>query len=145
MPCVHAFSAARPAVRARRSVIAGAKEGIHPELYDAKIIVNGEQVGTITGTQKEYNVEVWSGNHPFYRGDNRALVVDEGQVNKFKSRYASLTSLSDVETLSGERDKTKKQTNDPFGSPAGRVCWSRVTRFLADGVRDVANRGALVH
>lgn len=63
-----------------RRVAASAKKDIHPELVSAKVICNGEEVAELTGTQSEYHVEVWSGNHPFYRGDTSALVVDEGQV-----------------------------------------------------------------
>lgn len=66
-------------VSARR-VTASAKKDIHPELLPSKVICNGEEVAELTGTQSEYHVEVWSGNHPFYRGDSSALVLDEGQV-----------------------------------------------------------------
>lgn len=42
---------------------------------------------TVSGTKKEYTVDVWSGNHPFYTGSNQALIVDEGRVNKFQKRF----------------------------------------------------------
>lgn len=61
-------------------MVASAKKDIHPELVSAKVICNGEEVAELTGTQSEYHVEVWAGNHPFYKGDGSALVVDEGQV-----------------------------------------------------------------
>jgi large subunit ribosomal protein L31 len=61
-------------------VTAHARKGIHPELKTAKIICSGEEVGEITGTQDKYVVDVWAGNHPFYKGDTRSLVLDEGQV-----------------------------------------------------------------
>lgn len=64
-----------------RRVAASAKKDLHPELVSAKVICNGEEVAELTGTQAEYHVEVWSGNHPFYKGDGSALVVDEGQVS----------------------------------------------------------------
>jgi ribosomal protein L31 len=60
---------------------AAAKKDLHPVLHTAKIICNGEDVGEITGTKEEYVVDVWAGNHPFYRGDGRSLVIDEGQVS----------------------------------------------------------------
>jgi large subunit ribosomal protein L31 len=63
-----------------RKVQASAKKDIHPELHKSKVICNGEEVLELTGTQAEYHVEVWAGNHPFYRGDASMLVVDEGQV-----------------------------------------------------------------
>ena len=64
----------------QRLIRAAARKDIHPELHKAKVICNGEEVLELTGTMPEYHVEVWSGNHPFYRGDTSALVVDEGQV-----------------------------------------------------------------
>lgn len=48
---------------------------------------NGEEVLTVSGTKKEYTVDVWSGNHPFYTGSNQALIVDEGRVSKFQKRF----------------------------------------------------------
>jgi large subunit ribosomal protein L31 len=70
-------------LQAHRCVRAAAKPGIHPDLHTAKIVVNGEEVGEITGTQEEYHVDVWSGNHPFYKGNTGSLVMDEGQVRIF--------------------------------------------------------------
>ena len=58
------------------------------------------------GTQKEYYVDLWSGNHPFYQGVTSAVVTNEGEVSKFKKRYAGLDALSAVETVSS---KTKKE------------------------------------
>ncbi len=31
-----------------------------------QVFCNGEEVLTVSGTKKEYVVDVWSGNHPFY-------------------------------------------------------------------------------
>jgi len=85
------------------------RPGIHPEFFEeAPVYCNGEQVLTVGGTKKEYYVELWSGNHPFYQGVTSAIVVDEGAVNKFKKRYAGLDSLSKVSTVS-ETIKAKKE------------------------------------
>lgn len=65
------------------------KEGIHPEYHDdAKVFCNGEEVLTTSGTQKEYTVDIWSGNHPFFQGKTNTLVLDEGRVNRFNKRFA---------------------------------------------------------
>ena len=32
-----------------------------------QVFCNGEEVLTVSGTKKEYVVDVWSGNHPFYQ------------------------------------------------------------------------------
>jgi ribosomal protein L31 len=43
------------------------KQGIHPEWYpEAKVFCNGVEVMTVGGTKESYNVDIYSGNHPFY-------------------------------------------------------------------------------
>jgi large subunit ribosomal protein L31 len=62
------------------------KKDIHPEWYpEAKVIVNGEVVMTVGSTQPELSVEIWSGTHPFYTGQQRILDT-EGQVERFLKR-----------------------------------------------------------
>ncbi len=62
------------------------KEEIHPKWYpEAKVICNGEVVMTVGSTRPELHVEIWSGNHPFYTGQQR-LVDTEGQVERFMRR-----------------------------------------------------------
>jgi large subunit ribosomal protein L31 len=62
------------------------KKDIHPEWYpDAKVICDGEVVMTVGSTKPELHVEIWSGNHPFYTGQQR-LVDTEGQVERFLKR-----------------------------------------------------------
>jgi len=62
------------------------KKDIHPQWYpEAKIICNGEVIMTVGSTKPELSVEIWSGNHPFYTGQQR-LVDTEGQVERFMKR-----------------------------------------------------------
>ncbi len=62
------------------------KKDIHPKWYpDAKVICNGEVIMTVGSTKPELSVEIWSGNHPFYTGQQR-LVDTEGQVERFMKR-----------------------------------------------------------
>lgn len=76
------------------------KKGIHPEWYpEAPVICQGVEVMTIPGTKAKYSVDVYSGNHPFYQGNKGTLVMDDGQLNKFKKRFAELEELSFVPTL----------------------------------------------
>eukprot|EP00963_Diacronema_lutheri_P003888 scaffold287_cov337-Pavlova_lutheri.AAC.251 len=92
-----------------RSVMARAKKELHPEFYpEAKVYCNGEEVISMGGTQPEYVVDIWSGNHPFYQGAGGAVVVDEGRVNRFQRRYGNLGFLSNVETVSGQAKKKKE-------------------------------------
>lgn len=85
------------------------KKGIHPEWYEeSKVSCNGEEVLVTSGTQPNYVVDIWSGNHPYFQGITTSVVTDEGRVNKFKKRFAGLDSLSTVETASSALEKRKK-------------------------------------
>ncbi|VFR03629.1 unnamed protein product [Cuscuta campestris] len=79
------------------------KKDIHPAFYeDAKVYCNGELVMTTGGTKKEYVVDVWSGNHPFYLGSRAHLLSDAGQVEKFRKKFAGLSDLMEIPVLKGE-------------------------------------------
>lgn len=62
------------------------KSDTHPKWYpDAKVFVEGEHVMTVGSTVPEIRLEIWSGSHPFYTGQQR-LVDTEGQVDRFLRR-----------------------------------------------------------
>ncbi|MCS7061596.1 MAG: 50S ribosomal protein L31 [Anaerolineae bacterium] len=62
------------------------KKDIHPKYYPAaKVYVGGEFVGTVGSTKPELHVDVWSGTHPFYTGQQR-IIDTEGQVDRFQRR-----------------------------------------------------------
>lgn len=62
------------------------KKDIHPEWHpDAEIVVDGEVVVRVGSTEPNMNVEIWSGTHPFFTGQQR-LVDTEGQVERFLKR-----------------------------------------------------------
>ncbi|CAL0322387.1 unnamed protein product [Lupinus luteus] len=85
------------------SVVTCRKKDIHPKFYDdAKVYCNNELVMTTGGTQKEYVVDVWSGNHPFYLGNRSGLVVDADQVEKFRKKFGELSHLMEIPVLKGE-------------------------------------------
>ena len=47
---------------------ARAKPDIHPEWHpEAEVVCNGEVVMKVSGTKARYDVDVYSGNHPFYK------------------------------------------------------------------------------
>lgn len=49
-------------------MVAHAKKGLHPEYFDAaKVVCNGQEVMVVGGTKSSYNVDIYSGNHPFYQ------------------------------------------------------------------------------
>lgn len=50
------------------SVVTHAKKGLHPEYFStAKVVCNGQEVMVVGGTKSSYNVDIYSGNHPFYQ------------------------------------------------------------------------------
>eukprot|EP00803_Ostreobium_quekettii_P009595 evm.model.scf_279.3 EVM.evm.TU.scf_279.3 scf_279:17908-19530(+) len=80
------------------------KKDIHPEYYDdAKVYCKGEHVVTVCGTQPEYSVDIWSGNHPFFLGQMSAVVTDDSRVNKFAKKYAGMDFL----VSAGSEDEKK--------------------------------------
>ncbi|KAF8024305.1 hypothetical protein BT93_F1480 [Corymbia citriodora subsp. variegata] len=79
------------------------KKDMHPQFYeDAKVYCNGELVMTTGGTQQEYVVDVWSGNHPFYLGNRSGVLVDADQVEKFRKKFGELTEIMEIPVLKGE-------------------------------------------
>ena len=83
------------------------KPDIHPTWYpDAKVICNGEVVMTTGSTQPEINVEVWSGNHPFFTGTQKILDT-EGRVDRFMRKYG----MGSVGNASSEAKATKDETS----------------------------------
>ena len=62
------------------------KEDLHPKWYpDAKVTHEGQVIMVVGSTKPEISVDIWSGNHPFYTGQQR-LVDTEGQVERFMKR-----------------------------------------------------------
>jgi large subunit ribosomal protein L31 len=63
------------------------KKNLHPTWYpEAKVLCNGEIVLKLGSTKKELNVDIWSGNHPFYTGSQK-IIDTEGRVEKFNRKY----------------------------------------------------------
>ena len=63
---------------------ARAKAGIHPEWHpEAEVVCNGETVMKVSGTKARYDVDVYSGNHPFYKVRRAA-----GSVRRRRKRAA---------------------------------------------------------
>ena len=72
---------------------------------DAKVICNGEVVMTTGSTQPEINVDVWSGNHPFFTGTQKILDT-EGRVDRFMRKYG----MGSVDSASSETKAAKDET-----------------------------------
>lgn len=62
------------------------KKDIHPKYYpEAKVYVGAEVVAVVGSTRPELHVDVWSGTHPFFTGQQR-IIDTEGQVDRFQKR-----------------------------------------------------------
>ncbi len=81
------------------------KSDIHPKWYpEAKVLVEGEVVMTVGSTVPEIRVEIWSGTHPFYTGQQR-LVDTEGQVDRFMRRLQKRDSM--MKQTETQKEKAK--------------------------------------
>jgi large subunit ribosomal protein L31 len=64
------------------------KKNIHPKMVPCKVICDGSVVLETYSTRAEVHVDVWSGNHPFYTGQQR-FIDTEGRVEKFQKRFGT--------------------------------------------------------
>jgi large subunit ribosomal protein L31 len=101
------------------------KKGLHPEWHpDAKVYCNGELIMSVGATQPQLNVEVWSGTHPFYTGQQR-IVDTEGQVERFVKRLERREGMT-PRSKSGKAQRRKERQTiveivDEEGSPDGEA------------------------
>jgi large subunit ribosomal protein L31 len=63
-----------------------AKKELHPSWYNTKVFCDGKLVLIVGTTKEELNVDIWSGNHPFYTGSQK-IIDTEGRVDKFERKY----------------------------------------------------------
>eukprot|EP00918_Siedleckia_nematoides_P062005 GHVU01135230.1.p1 GENE.GHVU01135230.1~~GHVU01135230.1.p1 ORF type:complete len:127 (+),score=25.59 GHVU01135230.1:30-383(+) len=98
------------ASKARQAVTMRAQADKQPQWFEeAKVFCNGEEVMTVGGTQAEYVVDIWSGNHPFFQGRSSAIMTDAGQVSRFSSRFGDLGAMSEVETMASPAKKGEEK------------------------------------
>lgn len=63
------------------------KKNIHPKWYpDCKVYCDGKHIMTIGSTKPKLNIDVWSGNHPFFTGSQK-IIDSEGRVERFMRKY----------------------------------------------------------
>lgn len=93
------------------------KENLHPEWYpDAEVVVNGEVVMRVGATKPRLNVEIWSGTHPFYTGQQR-LLDTEGQVERFLRRLQRREEMVSEEAAEEEQRSPLALSIDEIGLP----------------------------
>ncbi len=85
------------------------KKDIHPKYYpDAKVYVSGELVGTVGSTRPELHVDVWSGTHPFFTGQQR-IIDTEGQVDRFQKRLERTKNSTAVDKAEKQRRRRARR------------------------------------
>ena len=63
------------------------KQGIHPEWYPStKVYCDGQLIMNVASTKPELQVDIWSGNHPFFTGSQK-IIDTEGRVERFMKKY----------------------------------------------------------
>ena len=63
------------------------KKEINPKWFDdAEIYCDGQLVMKTSSTKSRLNIDIWSGNHPFYTNSIKVLDT-EGRVERFTKKY----------------------------------------------------------
>jgi len=63
------------------------KKDIHPNWFnETQVYCDGQLIMTTSSTKQKLNVDVWSGNHPFYTGSLQILDT-AGRVERFMKKY----------------------------------------------------------
>lgn len=72
------------------------KKDIHPKWFkETKVYCDGNLIMTVSSTKPELNVDLWSGNHPYFTGSQK-IIDTEGRVERFLRKFNI------------EKDKNKK-------------------------------------
>jgi len=59
----------------------------HPSWYkNSRVYCDGQLILKVGSTKEVLNVDIWSGNHPFYTG-SQTFIDSEGRVDRFLSKY----------------------------------------------------------
>ena len=63
------------------------KKEIHPQWFEeTQVYCDGQLIMITSATKAKLNVDVWSGNHPFYTGSLQILDT-AGRVDRFIKKY----------------------------------------------------------
>jgi large subunit ribosomal protein L31 len=85
------------------------KKDIHPKYYeDCKVYVGGVLVGTTGSTKPELHLDVWSGTHPYYTGEQR-IIDTEGQVDRFTKRLGRKATEASDKAAKAAKRRAKRQ------------------------------------
>lgn len=108
------------------------KKDIHPKYYEeCKVYVGGEFVGTVGSTRPEMKLDVWSGTHPFYTGQQR-LIDTEGQVDRFQKRLVRKAADLTDKTVKAAKRRAKRQIAEVLDDDEPVATDSAATSGAAD-------------
>lgn len=63
------------------------KKNLHPNWYtNVKVYCDGKEIMLTNSTKSILNVDIWSGNHPFFTGSLK-YVDSEGRIERFEQQY----------------------------------------------------------
>jgi large subunit ribosomal protein L31 len=63
------------------------KKSIHPKWFsETQVYCDGKLVMVISSTKIKLNIDIWSGNHPFYTGSLKNL-DSERRIERFFKKY----------------------------------------------------------
>jgi len=86
------------------------KKKIHPKWHtDAKVTCACGKTHTVGSTEPEVRVEICSGCHPFFTGQEK-LIDTEGRVEKFEKRQKKATDKKEAVKKKVATKKTAKKT-----------------------------------
>jgi len=88
------------------------KKGIHPKWNkNVEITHNGKTIMTVGSTSENLDVEIWSGNHPFYTG-KETLVDTDNLVDKFNEKLKKASKK--VTNKRSKREKRRRKTKETY-------------------------------
>lgn len=90
------------------------RKNIHPEWHkQAKILLNGKVVLEVGSTVPEMNVEIWSGNHPFYTG-NEITIDADNRIETFNKKRESAAKLKKISNIKIKKEPNQQKEKKPL-------------------------------
>jgi large subunit ribosomal protein L31 len=87
------------------------KEKIHPKWFEATVVCACGNTFKTGSTLDKLHVEICSNCHPFFTGKQK-FVDTEGRVEKFMTKYGTVTSKKSKKTVAAE-EKAAKTKAEP--------------------------------
>ena len=63
-----------------------------PWYFSSKVFCDGILIFKVGSTKPRLDMDIWSGNHPFYTG-SLEILDSEGRVERFKRKYKGLFDI----------------------------------------------------